>query len=136
MLKIAKSVEYSILALKYIYEHTGNGCVNAKEISEKQEIPFELLAKILQKLVKSEIILSQQGNKGGYIINIDPDKLNMIDLVSAVDQKIQFANCLVENASKEDCIRVENCCIRNPMERIQNKINDVLQSTTLMEIIQ
>ena len=66
MLKISKSIEYALLALKYIYERQDLDCVSTKVISESVDIPYDLLAKIMQKLVKDEIIISQQGTKGGY----------------------------------------------------------------------
>ena len=136
MLKIAKSVEYSILALKYIKEKSNSGCVTAKEIAENENIPYDLLAKILQKLVKNKIVESHQGNRGGYSLGIKLNNLFITDLIFAVDQNIQLTDCMVENPTINDCARFENCCIKDPLSRIQYKINDVLKSTTLMEIIE
>ena len=66
MLKIAKSVEYAVLALKYINDRQDLNCVSTKLIAESLDIPYDLLAKIMQKLVKNDIIISEQGTKGGY----------------------------------------------------------------------
>lgn len=135
MLKIAKSVEYAIFALKYINDRQDLNCVSTKLISESLDIPYDLLAKIMQKLVKDGIIDSQQGTRGGYTLAISPDKLNLTRIVNAVEHKVQFTDCLVEKPTFEDCKRFENCCLRSPMSKIQDRINALLDSLTLSEII-
>lgn len=135
MLKIAKSVEYAIFAIKYIAENQEAGRVSVKEIAEKVDIPFDLLAKIMQRLVKDGIIISHQGTYGGYSLNVSPDKISFTRLINALDQKIQFTDCMVESPTKDDCKRVADCCIRSPLFKIQNKINQVLDTTLISEII-
>ncbi|MFC2134827.1 hypothetical protein ACFLTH_09435, partial [Bacteroidota bacterium] len=51
MLKIAKSVEYAILGLKYIAENSHDKVVSTAEMSQELDMPYNLLAKIMQKLV-------------------------------------------------------------------------------------
>lgn len=136
MLKIAKSVEYALLALKYIYERQDLDCVSTKVISESVDIPYDLLAKIMQKLVKDEIIISQQGTKGGYTLALPPDKINITRIVNAVEQKVQVTDCMVETPTLDNCKRYQNCCLRNPLNQIQLKINKLFDELTLGEIIQ
>ncbi len=135
MLKIAKSVEYSIFALRYIHYNSNTLCVSAKEISEKENIPFELLAKLLQKMVRKGLVVSQQGNKGGYTLAVSPDNLSLLEIINSLDQNIQLTNCMFEGATKDDCGRLVDCCIRNPMSKIQNRLLDVFGSTKLSELI-
>ena len=135
MLKIAKSVEYALFALKHINDRKDLNCVSTKVISETLDIPYELLAKIMQKLVKDGIIVSQQGTKGGYTLALSPDKISLSRIANAVEQRVQFTECMVENPTLNDCKRFENCCLRNPMMEIQNKINNLFDNLTLNEII-
>lgn len=135
MLKIPKKIEYAFLALKYIAENSDLECISTKVISQNAAIPHELTAKILQKLVKSEIIKSSQGVKGGYILNIPPEEINLGMVIKAVDEEILITNCMFDGAAKTDCDRLENCCLRNPLQRIQLRINDLFHTTYLREII-
>lgn len=135
MLKIAKSVEYAIFAIKYISENQDLECVSTKEISEKVDVPYDLLAKIMQKLVKDGIIISRQGTNGGYSLNVSPDKITFTRLINALDQKIQLTDCMVDVPSAEDCRRVNDCCIRSSLFKIQTKINRVFDETLISEII-
>lgn len=135
MLKIAKSVEYSVLALRYIAENESNGNISVKEISERENIPFDLLAKLMQKLVKHNIIVSKQGKQGGYSLNVSPAVLTLNDIIIALEQQIQLTDCMVDAPTKEDCARYKECCLRSPLSKVQDKIIDLFKETTLIEII-
>lgn len=135
MFKVAKSFEYAVLALKYIAEHQNGEIVSTKKISENVDIPYDLLAKIMQRLVKNGIISSTQGTKGGYTMNTQPDKISLNEILVSVEQSIQVTDCMVINPTKEHCKRVNDCCLRSPMNVIQNKITDIFNTTTLHEVI-
>lgn len=133
MLKIPKSAEYAFLALKYISE--ADKLISVKEISDNVNIPFELLAKIMQKLSKSNIITSVQGTKGGYTLSSEPKNIRLSSIMSALNQDVQMTDCMVENPTAEDCKRVNNCCLVNPVKKIQLKINQLMDELTLEAII-
>ena len=135
MLKIQKNIEYALLALRHIHQKSGEMHISSKEISETLDIPYELLSKVLQRLVKSGLIISQQGKYGGYSLNELPEKISFGRVIEALDEKVQLANCLIENPTTGDCKRYQDCCLRNPLIRIQDKINDLFHQTTLNEII-
>ncbi|MBN1302352.1 MAG: Rrf2 family transcriptional regulator [Melioribacteraceae bacterium] len=135
MLKIPKKIEYAFLALKYIAEHSADECINSKTISRNADIPHDLTAKILQQLVKRKIISSQQGAKGGYVLNYSPFELSLGSVISAVDEEVMLTKCMFDGASKVSCERFDNCCLRDPLNKIQNKINELFDKTFLQEII-
>lgn len=134
MLKIPKSVEYAFLALKYVAENDNH--VSVKEISQKVNIPYDLLAKIMQRLVKQNIIKSVQGTKGGYILASPADSIKLSCVIAALDQGIQMTDCMVENPTVTDCKRVETCCLVNPVKQIQLRINNLFDELSLSAIIQ
>ncbi|MBU1098306.1 MAG: Rrf2 family transcriptional regulator [Ignavibacteriae bacterium HGW-Ignavibacteriae-2] len=135
MFKIPKKIEYALLALKYIAEHSSEECVNTKAISTNANIPHELTAKILQRLVKENIIVSQQGVRGGYVLNVSAEQLSVFQVIQAVDDEVMLTNCMFDGATVKDCERIENCCLKNPLNNIQSKINVLFSTTYLNEII-
>lgn len=135
MLKIPKKVEYALLALNFISEDNNIGYVSTSEIAEKLDIPYELLAKILQKLKKGNLIQSRQGTAGGYYLSTEPEKINIKTVIEALDERIKLTNCMVENPTEENCERINNCCIRGPVGKLQDKIEVLFSDTTLAEIM-
>src|SRR5205823_274606 len=64
MLRFTKRADYGLMAIHYIAVHDDVGAVSAKRIAEEFGIPPELLAKILQRLAKRRLIMSQSGPIG------------------------------------------------------------------------
>ena len=134
MIKISKSVEYSILALKYIADNEKLTTISSRKISNELSIPYDLLSKLLQKLVRQEIIKSQKGKYGGYNLLVSADKLTVLKIIEALNENVQLTNCTIENASSEDCSRIHDCCIRSPFVNLQNRINSMFNTITLNEL--
>ena len=66
MVRLSKKVEYGLIAMRHIATRRGGDLVTAKEIAGTYKIPYELLAKVLQRLSKAGLILSVHGVHGGY----------------------------------------------------------------------
>ena len=77
MLKITRKVEYALIALRHLQTNKDGQLSSAKEIAEAYGIPQELLAKILQRLARGNIIIAVKGAAGGYKLTTDPNTINM-----------------------------------------------------------
>src|SRR2546423_14879123 len=71
MLKLTKKADYGLIAVKHLAELGPNGSCSAKDIAEAYRLPAEALAKILQKLAKSKLLVSHHGINGGYAVARD-----------------------------------------------------------------
>jgi len=135
MLKISKSVEYSIFALKQIYNNSGSSLLTAKDIAARENIPTEMVAKLLQKLKKNGILESVQGKFGGYRYAISPAQITLYSIVEAIDLEIQITDCLYDNATKKDCERIEDCSLRNPLSKLQDEIIILIKNLKLTDLL-
>ncbi len=135
MLKLSKKAEYAFMAAIYLASHSGNEYPTAKEIADNYNIPFQLVAKILQNLAKSNIAISFQGVKGGYKLNKNPEEISLIDIIRAVETKYKLTECMQENEDTSNCTLVDCCKIRDPLVEIQRKIDSMFQETSLKQIL-
>ncbi len=134
MLKLTKKIDYGLMAIAYIAWNHGERVVNTKEIAEAYSIPVELLAKILQRMVKGGLITSLSGPKGGYSLSTSPSDITVARIIEAVEGNINILNCSEEESSK--CYQFDRCSIRTPMQRLEHRILDMLKKTTLEELIE
>ena len=124
------------MAVKYIALKETEACVTAKEVSDAYTIPRELLSKVLQKLVKFNIIRSYQGVKGGYSLTRKPDEINLMDVITAVDPNYRITECMNGSINKaEQCSHLNCCAIRDPLIKIQMGIDKLFKETTIGQII-
>jgi len=135
MLRLSKKVEYALMAVKYIAAKPDGISVTAKEISEEYNISYELLSKVLQRLSKFNIIKSFQGIKGGYALSKSPKDISIIDIISAIEINYKITDCMNQNHSSTECEHLNNCCIRNPLLKLQKEIDKLFDSTTIYQIM-
>lgn len=132
MVKFSRQVEYALGTLQFLAKNPDDS-FSARELSEILNIPYEFLSKTLAKLSKSKILNSNYGIKGGYQLAINPKDLKFSQILNALDESVNVVECTVE--SEDVCQRSPICTIKIPMLHLQTQINQIINSTTLMDLI-
>jgi Rrf2 family protein len=135
MLKLSKKAEYALMAAKFMALKNSSGYSSAKEISESYQIPFQLVAKVLNNLVKSDIAISAKGVNGGFSLSRKADHISLLDIIKAVENDFKIVDCMQLNGSKADCSNFDCCKIKDPLAEIQRKIDKVFVETSLAQIL-
>lgn len=133
MLRLSKRVEYGLMALQYLAK-TGQ-VATSREISDATNIPYDLLAKIMQSLKRDGIIDSFQGVRGGYRMMISPEQITLNRVVGALDEVTALTECASENPDHEACSMFESCTIKDPMAKLQEKLTESIGNTTIAELM-
>jgi Rrf2 family protein len=129
MFRLSKKADYGLIALKHLARHTEES-VSAREIAKEYRIPAELLAKILQRLARKGLVLSQQGTHGGYVLARDPSQISIVDVIEALDGPIGITPC--ERGSS--CEQLELCSVRDPLMMVRAKMVRILGDTSIYEL--
>jgi Rrf2 family protein len=132
MITFSKRTDYGLIALSYLATQEEEETTNAKSIAACYGIPPELLAKTLQLLARKGIVESRNGPKGGYVLSRRPETISVFEVIQAIEGHVAIANCQVGEAS--DCDQFASCPLLLPMERIQQRIVDVLKEMTLLDM--
>ena len=132
MLRFTKRADYGLRAIHYIAIHEDTGSVSAKRIAEEFTIPPELLAKILQRLARERLIVSQNGPRGGYVLARRTVEITVGQVVRAREGPINIVECLDEDS---DCPQMARCNLRRPVQKIQVAISQLLDTMTLAELV-
>ena len=93
-------------------------------------IPQELLAKILQKLCKEGYLNGKKGTNGGYSLNKDLAKVNLIDFIESIEGPIGIVKCSIDL----ECDLLNICNIKDPMHQINHNIRKTLSKLNLQEL--
>ena len=111
MLRLSKKTDYALISLTYVAS-LGDRPASAREIAERHDIPVELLAKVLQRLVQRGVLRSQQGIHGGYLLARPADTVTVAEVVEAIDGPLQLTVC---GTTDERCEQFSKCNIRDPL---------------------
>lgn len=87
-MKLSKAAGYGIHAVVFIAKQNSDKLVLAKAIAKHYKLPLESLLKILQQLVRSQVLRSTRGPQGGFKLGRAASKISLADIVTAADGPI------------------------------------------------
>ena len=132
MLRLSKKSDYALMAMKHLALRTDGGASSsAREMSEAYDIPLELLAKVLQRLVRARLLVSVQGTRGGYRLGRPATAISVADVIQAVDGPVTVTACSTDD---HNCDQFSKCSIRDPLWKIKNRIFDALNTVSVAEM--
>jgi Rrf2 family protein len=110
MLRLSKKSDYALISMKHLALRP-DASSSAREISESYDIPLELLAKVLQRLVRARLLVSVQGTRGGYRLGRSASLISVADVIQAVDGPVTVTACSEDD---HNCDQFTKCSIRDP----------------------
>lgn len=125
---------YALQAMLFIaYHHSDDQNIELKIIAEKQEIPKHFLSKILQIMVKKNLLISMKGPTGGFRLKKDPDKIYLIEIVAATDGLDVFTQCGI---GFKKCNDDKPCPIHNDYKKVRGQVKNLFETTSLKQMVE
>lgn len=122
--------KYVLRALTYISLHSDSGLCRTKKIAESENIPAPFLAKLLLRLVRSGLLVSAKGPKGGFGLARPSKEIPLIEIVSVVDGEDQFTRCALGLVQCSDDFP---CSLHDTWQPLREKIINYLSVVTLAD---
>lgn len=129
----SKACEYGIKASIFIAINSYEGKrVSPKEIAKEIDSPQAFTAKILQALVKHNIVNSVKGAYGGFEIDRDQTKtINLAHIVKAIDGDKIYNGC---GLGLHTCDELHPCPVHDKFKGIRDELKYMLEHTSLEEL--
>ena len=132
MLRLSKKADYALLAMRHLAANADRGSVSARELAEAYDLPPELLAKVLQKLVRARFLSSIQGIRGGYGLAKPPSSISVADVIQSIDGPLTVTACSETN---HNCDQYSKCNIRDPLWQVKDRILAALAETSVADLV-
>jgi Rrf2 family protein len=81
---ITATGEYALRAAVFLAQNTGHAQTSTL-IAEGTKVPQGYLSKILQQMVRANVITSQRGIHGGFVLARPAREISVLDVLRAVD---------------------------------------------------
>ncbi|GAB3778618.1 Rrf2 family transcriptional regulator [Spirosoma horti] len=132
---ISKKAKYAFKALKVLTEEYGRGPILIAHISAKENIPQKFLEAILLDLRNHGLLQSQKGKGGGYMLRLDPQQVNLAQVLRIIDGPIAPTPCVSKHfyVRCDDCSDEETCVIRPLMVQVRDANLAVYEQVTLQQ---
>lgn len=130
-MQLSTKSTYSIRAMADIANNEKKGPVLIKDVAGRQGIKISYLEQLLNRLKKKGLLKAKRGPGGGYILAKKPDKISLLDIVSAQGDKIAPVSC-VEGMP---CPRAKTCFSRNAWQKMYQETLKNLKQTKISNLI-
>lgn len=135
MFQISKKTEYGLRAMIMLAKNfkspacrqAGKKFCSVKIISEKENISFDFLEKIISQLEKSKLVKSSKGVNGGYLLAKSPDKIDVRKIVEALEGSGSVCDCT-------ECA-CRGCAARGVWKKIDASLSKTLENIKLSQLI-
>jgi len=130
-MRVNRSTAYALLAVGYIAKNQGDGVVLSEDIAKKYDIPLEYLLKILQQLVRANVLRSKRGPRGGFSLAKSTQKIAMLEVIEAVNGPLTGELNLPKQTKSDKY----NAKVQQTYNRAISQTKSVFQKTKLSRLL-
>ena len=132
-MRLTRAGEYAIRCVLYLSTQEQDVIVSRNEIAEAMDIPRDFLTKIAQQLSRSNILEIIQGPKGGFRLQVSPEKLNMLEVIEAMMGDIFFNKCALR---PESCSESSTCPVHPVWVKARTQLRETLRQATFAQLVE
>jgi Rrf2 family protein len=133
--RITTWAEYGIICALHLAKRGGERPVTGREIAALERLPADYVEQILLRLRRAEIIRSTRGAHGGYTLARPPAEVSIRNVIAASELSTFDLHCVSHPVGEERCSDAGNCSIRPVWVLLQQRIDEVLESVSLGDLL-
>jgi len=132
-MKLSTKPRYATRALLDLAIHNKGRPVLLKDIAQRQQISLAYLEQLMAPLKAGGIIRSTRGTKGGISLSKSAAEINLSDIVNLLEGSTALVDCVDDMTL---CNRSGVCVTREVWGALKIAIDEILESTTLQNLIE
>lgn len=132
-MKISTKGRYALRMLVDLAEHKDDGYIALKDIAERQGVSKKYLEQIVPILNRSDILKTNRGYQGGYMLAKSPDKYTVGDVLRLTEGSLSPVACGEQDPV--ECPRSGECPTLMIWQGLSKVISEYLDSITLQDIL-
>ncbi|MEP7384573.1 MAG: Rrf2 family transcriptional regulator [Gemmatimonadota bacterium] len=134
-MRITTWAEYGLICSLHLARRHGEGPVTGRDMAGRERLPADYVEQILLRLRRAGIVRSTRGAKGGYVLASDPMDVTVREVISASEHGTFDLHCISHPVAEERCAESQNCSIRPVWLMLQQRIDEVLDSVRLSDLL-
>jgi Rrf2 family protein len=128
---VTRETDYAVRTVMFLAKEPDR-IANASEIAHAMHIPKSFLAKILQRLVRSRILLSLRGARGGFQLARNTSEISLLSIMEAIQGQACINVCAIDS---KRCKLSSTCAVHPVWTGIRADVEKKLQQQTIAELL-
>ena len=134
-MRITTWAEYGLICALHLAKRAGEGPITGREIASGERLPADYVEQILLRLRRAGLVTSTRGARGGYMLAKAPEDVSVREVIAASELATFDLHCVSHPVGEERCAESQSCSIRPVWMLLQRKIDDVLESVHLGDLL-
>ena len=130
-MRLTTKGRYAVTAMLDLSLNYGLGAITLADISDRQCISLSYLEQLFSRLRKQGLVSSTRGPGGGYQLSRSAEEITVLDVITAVDEKIDNTAC----EGKANCHDGEPCLSHELWTSLSEQIQNYLAGITLGDVV-
>jgi Rrf2 family iron-sulfur cluster assembly transcriptional regulator len=131
-MRLTTKGRYAVTAMLDLAIHYKEGPITLADISKRQGISLSYLEQLFSRLRKNGLVDSARGPGGGYRLSRAASEINVADVITAVDEKIDAMRC----EGKGNCQNDGPCLTHDLWCDLSAQIYSFLKSIDLGQLVE
>lgn len=127
----SRQCEYALQAVTYLALKNDGAMTSIQEMTRSLKIPHHFLAKILQDLTHTGLLVSQKGPSGGFALGIPASEMTLFHIVEAVDG-VQFMSACV--LGFPECTADHPCAAHEQWAELRDGVYKMLVGKSIAQV--
>ena len=130
-MRLTTKGRYAVTAMLDLSLNYGVRPITLPDISDRQGISLSYLEQLFSNLRRQGLVSSSRGPGGGYRLSRSADEVTVLDIISAVDEKVDTTRC----EGKGNCSNGEQCLSHEIWHSLSEQIKMYLGGITLGQVV-
>ena len=126
---LPKTAEYALRTVASLARDPGQA-ESADVLAERTRVPRRYLHKVLQDLVRAELVRSRPGPGGGYMLACEPDETSILDVINAVAPLERIRHCPLGLPTHKKL-----CPLHKELDRAYAATEEAFARVTIVELL-
>ena len=128
---LSQTAIYALRALAVLKDLAPGESLSGIVLSERTGVPRDYLSKVMRQLSRSGIVRGQRGHGGGFCMNRPPQRVRLLDVLTAVDTELSLGRCAFRVGA---CNQQKPCVLHGVWSRFQASVGDWASETTVADL--
>lgn len=132
-MKISTRGRYSLRLMIDLAQHYNEGYISLKDIARRQNISKKYLEQIIPFLSRSNLLASNKGHMGGYMLSKQPSEITVKDVLISAEGSLAPVSCMDNDPNQ--CASCNECLTLPIYRGLYDVVITYLEGITLQSIL-
>ena len=134
-MRITTLAEYGVICALHLARRATEGPITGREIAATEQLPVDYVEQILVRMRRAGLVRSTRGAHGGYELARPAADVSIRAVIEASESSTFDLHCVTHPVGEERCSSSHTCSIRPVWVLLQQRIDGVLDSVHLSDLL-